>query len=42
MKVALDTADAKQEVKITTLPSDTAKLYAAKGKLLEAIEISDV
>ena len=38
VKSELDAADTKQEVSVSALPADTAKLYATKGKLLEAIE----
>jgi hypothetical protein len=38
VKSELDAADTKQEVNMSALPADTAKLYATKGKLLEAIE----
>jgi hypothetical protein len=38
VKSELDAADTKQEVSVSSLPADTAKLYLTKGKLLEAIE----
>ena len=38
VKSELDAADTKQEIRISALPADTAKLYTSKGKLLEAIE----
>ena len=38
VKSELDAADTQQEVGISALPVDTAQLYLAKGKLLEAIE----
>jgi hypothetical protein len=38
VKSELDAADTKQEVSVSSLPADTAKLYQTKGKLLEAIE----
>ena len=38
VKSELDAADTKQEVSVSALPADTAKLYVTKGKLLEAIE----
>ena len=38
VKSELDAADTKQEVSISALPADTARLYTTKGKLLEAIE----
>lgn len=38
VKSELDAADARQEVSVSALPADTAKLYVTKGKLLEAIE----
>ena len=38
VKSELDAADTKQEISMSALPADTAKLYTSKGKLLEAIE----
>ena len=38
VKSELDAADTKQEVSVSALPADTAKLYVTKGKLLESIE----
>lgn len=37
-KSELDASDTQQEVGVSALPADTAQLYLAKGKLLEAIE----
>lgn len=38
VKLGLDTADAAQEVALSSLPEATQKVYEAKGRVLEAIE----